>query len=154
MRAALKYIILGGAIAGALDIAYAFIFYGLRGVSPVRILQSISSGLLGSASYAGGLATATLGAFLHFFIAIAAAITFYLVSRRFNWLVQHAVVAGIVFGLCVYAVMNFIVVPLSAFPHKQSFPPLSLITGLLAHMFLVGLPIALCVRASTLPSKQ
>ena len=154
MRQALKYILLGGAVAGALDIAYAFIVYGIRGVSPLRILQSIASGLLGSASYAGGLATATLGAFLHLFIAVAAAATFYLASRRFNWLVQHAVAAGVVFGLCVYAVMNFIVVPLSAFPHRQSFPPLMLITGLLAHMFLVGVPIALCVRAGTVPSKK
>ena len=39
-----------------------------------------------------------------------------------------------------------IVVPLSAFPQKQAFPPLVLTTGLLVHMFLVGVPIALCVR--------
>ena len=142
------YVVLGGAIAGALDIAYAFIFYGLRGISPMRILQSISSGLLGTASYAGGLATAALGALLHFFIAIAAAFTFYIVSRRVDWLVRHPVAAGIAFGLCVYGVMNFVVVPLSAFPHKQSFPPLVLATGLLAHMFLVGVPIALCARAA------
>jgi uncharacterized membrane protein YagU involved in acid resistance len=143
-----RYVILGGVIAGALDIAYAFIFHGFRGISPLRILQSISSGLLGSASYTGGVATAALGALLHFFIAIAAAFTFYIVSRRFTWLVLHPVAAGVVFGLCVYAVMNFVVVPLSAFPHKQSFPPLVLVTGLLAHMFLVGVPIALCVRAA------
>ena len=42
--------------------------------------------------------------------------------------------------------MNLVVVPLSAFPHKLSFPPLVLITGLLVHMSLIGLPIALVVR--------
>jgi uncharacterized membrane protein YagU involved in acid resistance len=145
-----KAIVLGGAIAGALDILYAFIFYGLRGVSPLRILQSIASGLLGPASYTGGLLTASLGLVLHFSIAIAAAATFYVVSRRFAWLIRHAVISGLVFGLCVYAVMNLIVVPLSAFPRQQAFPPLVLVTGLLAHMFLVGLPIALCIRAGTL----
>jgi hypothetical protein len=145
-----KAIVLGGAIAGALDILYAFTFYGLRGISPLRILQSIASGLLGSASYTGGLLTAFLGLVLHFSIAIAAAGTFYVVSRRLGWLIQHAVISGIVFGLCVYAVMNLIVVPLSAFPHKQGFAPLVLATGLLAHMFLFGLPIALCIRAGTL----
>jgi uncharacterized membrane protein YagU involved in acid resistance len=146
-----KAIVLGGVIAGALDILYAFIFSGIRGgVSPLLILQSIASGLLGSASYDGGLLTAFLGLLLHFSIAIAAAATFYVVSRRFGWLIRHAVISGIVFGLCVYAVMHLIVVPLSAFPYKQSLRPLALVTGLLAHMLLVGLPIALCIRAGTL----
>jgi uncharacterized membrane protein YagU involved in acid resistance len=148
-----KAIVAGGAIAASLDLIYAFIFYGLRGISPVRILQSIASGLLGSATYTGGLLTAALGLVLHFSIAIAAAAVFYAASRRFAWLIRHAVVSGIVFGICVYAVMNFIVVPLSAFPHRQSSPPLSIVAGLLAHMFLVGLPIALCIRAGTMRTK-
>jgi hypothetical protein len=46
--------------------------------------------------------------------------------------------------------MNFVVVPLSAFPHKLSDPPVVLITGLLVHMFLVGVPIALCIRFAAL----
>lgn len=142
-----RAIVLGGVIAGVFDLLYAFIFYGFRGVSPLRILQSIASGLLGSASYTGGWLSAVLGLVLHFSILVAAAGTFYGASRRFGWLVRHAVISGIVFGLCVYGVMNLIVVPLSAFPHRQAFPPLVLITGLLAHMFLVGVPIALCIRA-------
>ena len=46
--------------------------------------------------------------------------------------------------------MNFIVVPLSAFPHKLAFPPIVLATGLFVHMFLVGVPIALFIRAASL----
>lgn len=148
MGRALKYIVIGGVIAGFLDIAYAFVFYGLSGISPLRILQSIASGLLGRSSYSGGYVTALLGGLLHFCIAIAAAATFYAASLRFQWLVQHAVLSGIVFGLCVYAIMNFVVVPLSAFPHKQAFPPLALATGLFSHMFFVGVPIALSARAA------
>ncbi len=148
MRAVLA-VLLGGVIAGALDIVYAFIFYGLRGVSPLRILQSIASGVLGSASYQGGLSTAALGLFLHFFITVTAAAIFYIVSRKLGWLVHHAVISGLLFGLAIYAFMNLLVVPLSAFPHKQSFAPLELVTGLLVHMFLVGLPIVLCVRAAS-----
>lgn len=147
---ALKAVILGGVVAGAFDISYAFIFYGMRGISATRILQSIASGLLGQGSYSGGPASAALGLLLHFFIAIAAAATFYVSSRRFAWLVQHAFVSGAIFGLCIYAVMNFIVVPLSAFPHKLTFPPIVLATGLFVHMFLVGVPIALFIRAASL----
>ena len=85
-----------------------------------------------------------------FFTAIAAAATFYISSRRFAWLVRHAFVSGAIFGLCIYAVMNFIVVPLSAFPHKLTFPPIVLATGLFVRMFLVGIPIALFIRAASL----
>ena len=148
-----RAIVLGGIIAGAGDILYAFIFYGLRGIPPLSILQSIASGLLGRASYAGGLATASLGALLHFSIAVAASATVYFASRKFEWLIRHAVVSGLVFGVCVWLFMNFVVVPLSAFPHKQAFPPLVVVTGLLAHMFLFGVPIALCARAGTLRAR-
>ena len=34
-------------LVGTLDISDAFIFYGLRGVTPARILQGIASGVLG-----------------------------------------------------------------------------------------------------------
>ena len=44
------------------------------------------------------------------------------------------------------AVMNLVVVPLSAFPRKLSFPPLVLVTGLFVHMFFIGVPIALAAR--------
>jgi hypothetical protein len=46
--------------------------------------------------------------------------------------------------------MNFIVLPLSAFPHKLAFPPIVLATGLFVHIFLVGVPIALFIRAASL----
>lgn len=58
--------LVGGLSAGALDILYAFISWGLRGVSPLVILRSVASGLLGRSAYQGGLPTAALGAGLHF----------------------------------------------------------------------------------------
>ena len=56
-------IVYGGLTAGALDILYAFVFYGIRiGATPTRILQSVAGGLLGrEAARAGGLKTAALG---------------------------------------------------------------------------------------------
>ena len=125
-------------------------YYGFSGITPIRILQSIATGLLGRASYRGGAATALLGTVLHFFILFVAAAIFYAASLRFPWLLRHVVVAGAAFGLAVYGVMNFIVVPLSAFPHKGgSSPPLTVITGLLVHMFGVGVPIAFGARRAS-----
>jgi len=145
-------ILAGGAIAGALDITYAIVFSALyRGVPPVRVLQSVASGLLGAAAFDGGLPTAALGLLLHFFIAFSWAALFYLASRWFPFLIQHAVLAGVLYGAGIYAVMNLVVVPLSAFPRKLSFPPVVLITGLFVHMFFIGLPIALAARRASQP---
>jgi uncharacterized membrane protein YagU involved in acid resistance len=144
---ALSPILLGGLIAGTLDITYACTYsYLMRGTSPVRILQSVASGAVGARAFAGGVKMAVLGAVFHFLIAIIAAAVYYLASRQLRFLVIHAVGGGILFGVGVYLVMNFAVLPLSAIPFKMSYPWPSLIGGLLIHMFGIGLPIALVVR--------
>ncbi len=43
---ALAAILWGGVIAGAFDLTYATVFYSFRGVKPIRVSQSIASGLL------------------------------------------------------------------------------------------------------------
>ena len=149
---ALSAILIGGAIAGTLDITYAIGFSALRGVPPIRILQSIASGLLGAPAFGGGLPTAALGLVLHFAIAFSAAAIFYLASKAIPFLTRHPVVSGLFYGFLIYAVMNLVVLPLSAFPRKVSFPLMVLVTGLLVHMFCIGLPISLAVRR-TLPGK-
>jgi hypothetical protein len=139
-------ILVGGFIAGVLDITYAIVFSGFRGVSAVRVLQSVASGLLGSAASEGGLSTAVLGLFLHFFIAFSIAAIFYAASRRLPFLTRQAVLSGLLYGIVVYGVMNLVVLPLSAYPRKITFTPLYLTINLVAHMFFIGLPIALATR--------
>lgn len=47
-----RAIVYGGLVVGTLDILDAVIFFGLwRGVAPIRIFQSIASGLLGRAAF-------------------------------------------------------------------------------------------------------
>jgi hypothetical protein len=58
-----------GLFAGTLDIADALIFNVLRGITPIQVLQYIASGLIGTASFRGGLASAGLGLVLHYLIA-------------------------------------------------------------------------------------
>ena len=138
----------GGLIAGTLDITYAILFSLLRsGTSPVRVLQSVASGLLGADSFDGGAASAALGLFLHFLIAFTAAAVYWAASRRFDVTLRAAVVCGVIYGVVIYAVMNYVVIPLSAVPPRAGPRPLLvLVTGLLVHMFLIGLPIALAAR--------
>jgi len=142
-------IFVGGAIAGAFDITYAVVFSGFHGVPAIRILQSVASGLLGSAAYKGGIPTAARGLAMHFGISFVAAAVFYIASRQLHFLTRQAVLSGALFGAGVYAVMNLVVLPLSAFPGKPSFAPVVLATGLFVHMFLFGVPIALATRKAT-----
>jgi uncharacterized membrane protein YagU involved in acid resistance len=144
---ALIPILLGGLIAGTLDISYACIFsYVRRGTRPVVILQSVASGALGAKAFTGGTKTALLGLAFHFLIAFTAAAVYYLVSRRLRLLVTQAVICGILYGVCIYLIMNLVVLPLSAISFKMSYPWPALIGGLLIHIFGIGLPISLVVR--------
>ena len=144
---ALPAILLGGLIAGTFDISYACIFsYLMRRTSPVRILQSVASGALGASAFTGGNKTAALGLLFHFLIATIAAAVYYLASRPLRFLVNQAIICGLLYGVSVYIVMNRVVLPLSAIPFKMSYPWPALIGGLLIHMLGIGLPIALVVR--------
>lgn len=142
-----RAILWGGLICGLMDITAACIFYGvLRGRPPIRILQSVATGVLGADSYDGGFATAALGLFFHFVIAFSAATVFYFASRKLPVMTRRAIICGLLYGIAVYFFMQLVVVRLSAFPHKISFTFAVLATGLTIHMFCVGLPISLATR--------
>lgn len=143
---AYKTILLAGVIAGVLDITAAAVTTILRDRPPMRMLQSIASGLLGSNSYNGGVKTAALGLLLHFIIATGWAAVFYAVSRKVGFLVRQPIISGLLYGIFVFCVMNLVVLPLSAFPHQVTFPLSNTIIGVTVIMFCVGLPIALIVR--------
>jgi hypothetical protein len=141
-------ILYGALVVGTLDALDAIVFFGLRsGARPVRIFQGIASGLLGRASFQGGLKTAALGVALHYFIAFGVVATYFLVSRRVHLLTRHPVLCGPLYGLAVFAVMNLIVLPVSKVG-PPSLPVPVLVNGLLIHMFGVGLPSALFARAA------
>ena len=139
-------VLVGGSIAGALDITYAIVFAGLHGMPPAHLLQVVASGLLGAAAFDGGNSTAALGLFLHFAMAFLIAGIFYFVSRFLPLLTRRPVVSGLLFGILVFLVMRLVVLPLSAFPYPVTFKPVSTVTDLMSHMFFFGLPIALAVR--------
>jgi len=113
-------IVYGGLAVGVLDALDAMIFFGIRNdVKPIRIFQSIASGLLGRASFSGGLKTALLGAFLHFLIAFIMATVFYFASLMLPTLIRHAGIWGIIYGVAAYFVMNFVVLPCRQLDHAR-----------------------------------
>ena len=145
-KAAAFGIFLGGLIAGIFDLTYAIVFSSMHNVPAIKVIQSVASGVLGNAAFDGGLKTGILGIALHFFIAFSWATIFYLASRKIDFLRQHAILSGLLFGAMIYAVMYLIVLPVSAYPIKINFAPSRVAINLIAHMFLIGLPIALVVR--------
>lgn len=142
----LRWVLCGGFIAGVLDISYAAAFWRIKAnVPPTRILQSVAAGLLGRASFEGGAATAALGLTLHFFIAICMSFAYFLTAQQWHSLVRRPFVFGSAYGLALYAVMNFVVVPLSA-AMPASKDPVWIVLSVLVHAFCVGVPIAVCAR--------
>jgi uncharacterized membrane protein YagU involved in acid resistance len=145
-----RFVLTGGLVAGTLDIVYACVFWAIkRGVSPQRILQRVASGWLGEASMTGGWATAALGFASQYFIAISMAVTYYLVARRWPALWERPVPYGAAYGLLLYGIMNYVVVPLSN-AGASSKDPLWVGMSIAVHMFLIGLPIALYARRAVL----
>ena len=141
---AFRAIVAAGLTVGVLDISSAFVIWWQRGVGARRGLQGIAAGLLGADSFDGGWVTAGLGLGLHFLVAFVVVSVFYLASRKIEFLTIHPVVSGVLYGIGVYIVMYWLVLP-TAFPTFRH----RLWNELLAvaiHISLIGLPCALIVR--------
>ena len=149
---AFRAILTAGLVVGVLDISSAFVIWWQRGVGARRGLQGIAAGLLGANSYEGGLLTAGLGLALHFFVAFVVVSIFYLARRKIEFLTSHPVVSGTLYGIGVYIVMYWFVLP-TAFPTFRH----RLWNELLAvaiHISLIGLPCALIVRHYSQQTRQ
>jgi hypothetical protein len=141
-----KAILLGGLTVGVLDIADAFTFFYLRsGGKPLKILQSIASGLLGRPAFDGGWATGAVGLGIHFCIATTIVAFYVLVSRRLKFLTRWTIPCGLVYGAGAWVFMNFVVLPFTKAGHGPILLPVA-VNGILIHMLGVGLPSAIAAR--------
>ena len=150
-RSRLRAVLIGGSIAGALDILFAISFAAVNGRTPAWLLQTVATGLLGESAYAGGIPAAILGLAAHFGLSFLWAALFVAAASRLPQLVAKPVVAGPVFGILVFFAMRLVVLPLSAFPYPVSFSQPGATLDLLSHMFFFGLPIALAGAKATRP---
>ena len=139
----IEILLLAGAIAGTIDLSAAMAFSALRGIRPQRLLQTIASALIGAKAFAHR-ESAALGFVLHFAIAFSVAAIYVISSRYLQFLTQHAIVSGLLYGVGVHLVMTFIVLPLSSL--KRPFSMMFFVVQLFIHAFCVGLPIALVTR--------
>ena len=136
-----------GLVAGTLDIIENIVFNAFRGITPWRIFQFIASGLIDGRSFKLGWASVGLGVVIHYAIALIWTVIFYIAATRFTVLSRWPILSGLIYGIIVYVVMNFIVLPLSAVPPRPAAATLiSRVNAVLALMFCIGLPVALLVK--------
>lgn len=139
---ALRTILLAGLVAGILDGSDAAIFSGvLRGAGVSRVFQFIASGVLGPDSFHGGWATVSLGVAFHLVIATSAAAAYYGLTLAQPALLHRPALCGLFFGMAVFCLMHYVVVPLSAVPRHRTATP-DYLNLVFSHIFFVGLPIA------------
>jgi hypothetical protein len=142
-----RQIVRATVVAGTLDILSAF-FYALpEGHGPSVVLIGIASAVWPGARHAGALGVIA-GLLLHFFIMLIMASVFVLAASRIGWIRRRPLIAGLLYGLSLWATMNLVVLPLrwpTLFPH---FAALGLAEQLFSHIMLVGIPIAWLTQQS------
>lgn len=145
--AGIRPVLVGGLIAGTLDIGAAAL---INRVSPVLIAHYIASGVLGTAAFSIGMPAAIFGLLLQWAMSIIIAAIYWSVTARMPRLRERWWLGGLLAGIVVYLVMNLVVMPFSAAPvtlHEvlARFRPANGAEDLLA-MFVFGLIVAYCAR--------
>lgn len=142
-------VLLGGLVIAAGDIAFAIsVWFQWNAAGLQRVFQSIAVGVLGRASFEGGVASAWLGAVLHLFMATMFVVAAVLVGRRVPRILQRPHAYGPAYGVLLYVIMNFVVMPLSRVGATPSFSrPWPIVLSILAHMVFGTIALLFARRA-------
>lgn len=137
----------GGLVAGTLDIGAASV---ISGYNPLVILKYIAGGVLGKTSLAGGPSVAVLGMLLQWAMSIIIAAVFVLATRRRIGQTRNWPTWGVAYGVVIFFVMNYVVVPLSALHATPHFTMYSFIANLSA-MLVFGWIVAVVAKIFLTP---
>jgi uncharacterized membrane protein YagU involved in acid resistance len=150
----LKTILWSGLVAGILDsMAGVVVYYIYFGLNPLQVLQFIAAGVYGPEAINGGVGMIFAGIFFHFLIAYVVAIIYFIAYPKIALLRNSKVTMGLLYGLGIWIVMNLLILPYSNIP-KGPFDAGLAIVGIVWHMVLVGLPIALITAKHFLKDNQ
>jgi hypothetical protein len=106
--------LVAGLVAGTLDITAACLqFYIKTGRGPLPVLKYIASGVFGKDAYTNNSIMPIMGLLFHFIIAISFAIIFFWLASRVPVLLNYKVLTAIGYGIFMWSVTQFIVIPLS-----------------------------------------
>ncbi len=142
----MKTIVAAGLLSGALDALAAMVQYKVNGGEHIaRIFQYIAGGIFGKPVFDGGAVMICVGVLLHYFIAFTFTVLFFFIYPKINILAKKKIITGLIYGIIIWIIMNFIVVPVSNTTPKFAFNIRAALVGALILMFAVGLPISLIV---------
>jgi uncharacterized membrane protein YagU involved in acid resistance len=139
---ALTAIVVGGIVAGTLDIGAAAL---INMASPMRILHFVAGGLRGRDALQGGTSMTLLGIALQGAMSLVIAAIYVAACQQWRALHRRWITAGLAYGVVVFVVMNYIVVPLSAWGRAPAFTYAGFAENLLA-MLLFGLIVSFAAR--------
>ena len=143
-HSAIIAILLGGTIAGLVDIGAASAINGF--INPAGIAKFIAGGLIGlPAARAGGMEIVALGVALQVGMSILIAAIYGFGASLLPILKRHWLPAGLAFGVGVFFVMEYLVFPHSAIGRYPTFTPASFALNMAA-MLLFGVIIAWFAR--------
>jgi uncharacterized membrane protein YagU involved in acid resistance len=137
-------ILAGGFMAATFDFFAAMLIYG---GTASGVAHAVARGWYGAAVKTMPPIVDVIGMASHWGILIVAAAVFVVASLRFPILRQRAWITGPLFGVCIYVVMHFVILPLSAVHAVNNPKGIQFVEEFLGHMFVIGLPIALWARA-------
>jgi hypothetical protein len=137
-------VVLGGAVAGLVDLGAASAINGF--IDPLRVARFIAAGLFGlKTAKAMGMQSALIGVALQVGMGILIAGVYAVGARVLPALRRHWLPAGLAFGVGVFVVMNYVVVPLSALHSTPAFTATSFALNMAA-MLVFGTIVAWFAR--------
>lgn len=141
-RSPIRSVIALWLIVGSLDILSAIIDYFIAtGKNPSGIFKYIASAILGNDAFSGGAGVVLLGLVLHYVVALIFTVFFVWLYTKTNSLPNNKFLCGFLYGAFIWAIMNLIVVPLSAAP-AFPFHLVKAIKAMLILIFMIGFPLS------------
>lgn len=146
MKKAVPSVFWAGLLVGSLDIMAAMIYFFIRtgNKDVLRVLKFVASGLFGKSATAGGAGMITAGFIFHYIIALSFTTIFFLIYPHLPFFQKNKLLAGILYGLFVWCIMNLIVVPLSR-TGQRPFQLDNVIYNMMILIACIGIPLSWAV---------
>ena len=140
-------ILVSGLLVGAMDgIAAITHAYGLRGTLPSTVFRYVASAIFGKDAFTGGGEMVAWGVLFHLTVAMGWTALYFLSAPSVRLAASRPLLAGMAYGLFVWVMMNFVVVPLTRVTVGAIRPSVATALMILIHLFVIGVPISLLAQ--------
>jgi hypothetical protein len=135
-------VLLAGILVGTLDICAAMLQFFLKtGKDPFIVPKFVASGVFGSDAMKGGATMIAFGFLFHYIIAMSFTVFFFWLCSKLPSLLENRLLTGIGYGIFAWALMRFVIVPLSL-ANQQPATLISVLIAILILIVCIGIPLA------------